>query len=332
MNLTTAHRLASEGRIAEATDFLRHAASTGDGNALAALAKHLLLHRPDLAREGIGAAGAAAKAGNGEAAHLLAVFIAAGVGFRADWQVALNALLHSAALGWTPAQRELQLLSGDSSTDWPQLRAKIDIPAWLRSPPARPLLAAPRIFTIANFASPAVCDWLIALSRPLMKPAMTYDPAGGGSHYETGRTNSACHIVLPHSDLVVAFIRSRMANATGLSLSWFEITTFLHYLPGETFTPHHDYLDDSLPGYVQEVAGHGQRILTFLLYLNDDFKGGETGFPLAGIRHKGRKGDALFFWNVHPDGRLDRQTLHAGLPPATGEKWLLSQWVRNRPA
>lgn len=331
MDLTPAHRLTAEGKVAEATDYLRRAASTGDGNALAALAKHLLLHRPDLAREGIGAAGAAAKAGNGEAAHLLAVFIAAGVGFKADWQVALNALLHSAELGWAPAQRELQLLSGDNSTDWRQVRARVDIPAWLRSPPARPLLAAPRIFTIANFASPAVCDWLIALSRPHMKPAMTYDPAGGGSHYEASRTNSACHIVLPHSDLVVAFIRSRMANATGLSLRWFEITTFLHYLPGQTFAPHHDYLDDSFPGYVGEVAHHGQRILTFLMYLNDDFEGGETEFPLAGIRHKGRKGDALFFWNVHSDGRLDHQSLHAGLPPTHGEKWLLSQWVRNKP-
>lgn len=331
MDLSPAHQLTAEGKVAEATDYLRRAASTGDGNALAALAKHLLLHRPDLAREGIGAAGAAAKAGNGEAAHLLAVFIAAGVGFKADWQVALNALLRSAELGWAPAQRELQLLSGDNSTDWRQLRARVDIPAWLRSPPARPLLAAPRIFTIANFASPAVCDWLIALSRPHMKPAMTYDPAGGGSHYEASRTNSACHVVLPHSDLVVAFIRSRMANGTGLSLGWFEITTFLHYLPGQTFAPHHDYLDDSFPGYVREVADHGQRILTFLMYLNDDFEGGETEFPLAAIRHKGRKGDALFFWNVHPDGRLDYQSLHAGLPPTHGEKWLLSQWVRNKP-
>jgi hypothetical protein len=126
-------------------------------------------------------------------------------------------------------------------------------------------------------------------------------------------------------------MRARMANATGVSLSGFEITTFLHYLPGQTFAPHHDYLDDSLPGYVREVADHGQRILTFLLYLNDDFAGGETEFPLAGIRHKGRKGDALFFWNVHPDGNLDRETLHAGLPPTHGEKWLLSQWVRNKP-
>ncbi|HEX5282101.1 MAG TPA: hypothetical protein VFW28_18630, partial [Micropepsaceae bacterium] len=260
MDVTPAHRLASEGRIAEATEFLRRAGATGNGDALAALAKHLLLHRPDLAREGLGAATAAVKAGNGEAAQLLSVFIAAGVGFKADWQVALNALLHSAELGWLPSHRELQLLSGDSGTDWPRLRAKVDIPAWLHSPPARPVLASPRIFAVEHFASPAVCDWLIALSRPHLRPAMTYDPAGGGTHYESGRTNSACHLVLPHSDLVVAFLRARMANAVKLSPSWFEITTVLHYQPGQTFAPHHDYLDDGLPGYVREVADHGQRV------------------------------------------------------------------------
>ena len=59
---------------------------------------------------------------------------------------------------------------------------------------------------------------------------------------------------------------------------------------------------------------------------------GETDFPLARTKYRGRKGDALFFWNVLPDGSVDRQTLHAGLPPTSGEKWLLSQWVRNRAA
>ena len=68
----------------------RRAGASGDGEALAALAKHLLIFRTDLAREGLSAANAAVRAGSGEAAHLLAVFIAAGVGFKADWQVALN--------------------------------------------------------------------------------------------------------------------------------------------------------------------------------------------------------------------------------------------------
>ena len=332
--LEIARKLESEGRIAEATDMFRRAGTSGDGEALAALARHLLIHRTDLAREGLAAASAAVRAGSGEAAHLLAVFIAAGVGFRADWQVALNALLHSAELGWAPAQRELALLAGEPAAgeNWNVLRNRIDVGAWIASPKARELRAAPRLLAVDRFAEPEVCDWLIELARPHLKPAMTYDPASGGTHYEAGRTNSACHLILPRSDLILALIRARMASATGLPAQFFEITTFLHYLPGQTFAPHHDYLDDSFPGYVDEVARHGQRVLTFLLYLNDDFEGGETGFPLVDFRHKGRKGDALFFWNLRADGGLDGQTLHAGLPPARGEKWLLSQWVRNKPA
>ena len=47
---------------------------------------------------------------------------------------------------------------------------------------------------------------------------------------------------------------------------------------------------------------------------------------------KGRTGDALMFGNVSENGAPDPMSLHAGLPPRSGEKWLLSQWVRNRHA
>jgi hypothetical protein len=47
-------------------------------------------------------------------------------------------------------------------------------------------------------------------------------------------------------------------------------------------------------------------------------------------RYRGRKGDAIFFWNVDPSGAPDKRTYHAGLAPTRGEKWLLSQWIRER--
>jgi hypothetical protein len=71
--------------------------------------------------------------------------------------------------------------------------------------------------------------------------------------------------------------------------------------------------------------------MTFLTYLNDDYEGGETDFPRIGYRYKGRRGDALYFVNVDGAGAPDYRTVHAGLPPASGTKWLLSQWVRSRP-
>jgi hypothetical protein len=132
------------------------------------------------------------------------------------------------------------------------------------------------------------------------------------------------------SDFVLLFLRARMAKITELPVDAMEAPAILHYLPGQEFLPHFDFLDTSSPGYAKDVAERGQRVLTFLLCLNDGYEGGETEFPVLGKRWKGRKGSALFFWNVEPDGMPDRRTAHAGLPPTRGEKWLLSQWIRLR--
>jgi prolyl 4-hydroxylase len=68
-----------------------------------------------------------------------------------------------------------------------------------------------------------------------------------------------------------------------------------------------------------------------LVWLNEDYQGGETHFPTAGLRLKGRRGDALLFRNTGPDGRRDPASGHAGLPVASGEKLIASRWIRERP-
>ena len=80
------------------------------------------------------------------------------------------------------------------------------------------------------------------------------------------------------------------------------------------------------------LAGEAnQRILTVLVYLNDDYEGGETLFVRTGLRFKGRSGDALLFRNALPDGRADELSQHAGLPVVAGEKFIASRWIRARP-
>src|SRR4051812_43938092 len=88
--LHEAANLEAAGRLDEAVAALRRAAATGHPSALLALGKHIVVHLPECGREAYIATTAAAKAGNGEAAHLLAVF--AGVGFPPNWQTALDRL------------------------------------------------------------------------------------------------------------------------------------------------------------------------------------------------------------------------------------------------
>lgn len=41
-----------------------------------------------------------------------------------------------------------------------------------------------------------------------------------------------------------------------------------------------------------------------------------------------RKGDALLFFNLNPDGTTDSVSLHGGCPVIKGEKWSATKWIR----
>lgn len=264
---------------------------------------------------------AAADAGDAGAAHRLAVLTAIGLGLPQDWAGALARLTQAAGLGHPAAGRELALLSGPSG---------IDLAAWLTPPPPRMLSPGPAIFAIEGFLSHAVCDWLKDRATAMAEPALVYDPETGEGRREGVRTNAAAQFDLERMDVVLAVVRERIARAAGLPVPGLEWTQVLHYAVGQTFDWHVDWLDPATPGYAADLAARGQRIATFLVYLNDDFEGGETAFEAGGLRHRGRKGDALMWANTLPDGSIDRRTRHAGLPPTRGEKWLLSQWLRGR--
>ena len=189
----------------------------------------------------------------------------------------------------------------------------------------------PRIESIPAFAPPAACDWLIAQARDRLSRATIYDRVTGGSTEDERRTNSQCDLDVGQLGVLTFVLRARIAAITGRPERAMEIPKVLHYSPGETFAAHFDYLDPQEPAYAAELAARGQRILTFLIYLNDGFGGGETAFPLIDVAHKGAKGDALLFANVDAAGNPDEDTMHAGMPPTSGEKWIFSQWIRERP-
>jgi prolyl 4-hydroxylase len=122
-----------------------------------------------------------------------------------------------------------------------------------------------------------------------------------------------------------------MAAACGIPWTHMEPPAVLHYDVGEQIKDHYDFVDPDSRNYQQLLREQGERVVTFLLYLNDDYTGGETGFPELGFTHKGTRGAGLYFRNAGPDGKPDKQMLHSGRPPLTGEKWIVSQFIRSIP-
>ena len=121
-------------------------------------------------------------------------------------------------------------------------------------------------------------------------------------------------------DVVSEVLRTRIAFATRLPVAVFEPPQILRYEVGQEFVPHYDFLDSDSNGFREELAARGQRIATFLIYLNEDFEGGETAFPSIGLQCRARTGDAIFWANVDRQNEPDPLTLHAGMPPTSGEK------------
>jgi hypothetical protein len=296
-------------------------------------------------RQVIEKAESAARDGSGEASRVLAILAATGMGLPHDLNAALQHLQDAAERGHASAQAELAALAGDwlladeilsgrkeRSEAWGRLRAAVDVAAWLRLAPLTEISAQPRIAVVDRFISTPACDWLIRAARPHLKQAQIFDNPTGGRRDDGRRNNSAAELHLSCMDTVVAFLRARIAALAKVPLAWLnaESCQIMHYKVGEEFVPHYDFLDVSYPGLARDVADNGQRALTLLIYLNEDYEDGQTAFPALGRSFRGRKGDALLFWNVADDGTPDRRTLHAGTPPTRGEKWLLSQWIRRR--
>ena len=261
---------------------------------------------------------AAVETGDSAATHRLAVLTAMGLGVPQDWPRALALLEQAAEAGFEPAHAERSLLG------------QVDLARWLTPPAPRALMTAPPVLAMENFLDAAVCDWMRERAEAGMAPAMVYDPATGAARQEDVRTNHAAQLDLSRMDVVTALVRERIARAAGLPIPGLEWTQVLRYAVGQTFDWHVDWLDPALPGYADDLRRRGQRIATCLVYLNDDYEGGETAFEAGNLRWRGRKGDALMWANTLPDGSIDRRTRHAGLPPTSGEKWVLSQWLRGR--
>lgn len=268
----------------------------------------------------------AAEQGSAPACERMAVLCGAGACRPQDWSQAMHWLRKAAELGLASAVEQLALLAAGPSGE----ERSFDLQAWLTLPPKQVLCEAPRLRSFAGFVPPGVCRWLVARARERLVRARTYDVQSGAGVVAESRTNLEADFNIVQADMVLTVLRARIGMATGLPPAVMELSKVLHYTVGQQFAPHFDFLEADAQGLASELQVRGQRLVTFLIYLNDDFDGGETEFHAIGLRHRGRPGDALMFANVDPAGQPDRRTLHAGRPPTRGEKWLFSQWIRDR--
>lgn len=316
--LTLAAQHDAAGRYDEAINALARGTGAGDLTCKTQLGKRLLAgdRAPALPPEGARFLQEAALQGEPEAAARIAALTALGLYCKQSWQEALRWLTVAAERHWQPAQEQLIAL-GDIASEWTSLSR-------------RDLSADPRICALDSFITPAVCDWIITRARGRLTRARVYDPVNRQDVIGQTRTNSVANFGLADVEVLDVLLQAKMSRACEVPMNHMEAPAVLCYEPGEEASDHYDFVNPAIPDYAGEIARNGQRVVTFLVYLNDEYEGGETSFPTLGFSHKGRRGQGLFFVNAHADMQPDLRMLHAGRPPTRGVKWIVSQFIRSR--
>ncbi len=307
-----AESLAAAGQTAEALAILEDLASAGNAEGMFTLgvwlatgervARDLARARDLFAR--------AAEGGLPNAAIIHTNFRASGVGGSADWSGAL-ADLRRLARGFLPARQQLLLIS--------DMKISSD-GAPLNSPKGELISHSPHVELFRDLFSPTECDYLAAAAQPLLRPSIVVDPVSGKQVRNPIRTSDGAVFTWALENPAIHALNRRIAVASGTEVARGEPLQVLRYLPGQQYRTHLD-----------AIAGFdNQRSMTMLVYLNNDYEGGETRFVSTGLDVRGRKGDGILFRNVDRDGRPDNDSAHAGLPVTSGTKLIASRWIRER--
>ncbi|XP_010531793.1 PREDICTED: probable prolyl 4-hydroxylase 6 [Tarenaya hassleriana] len=199
----------------------------------------------------------------------------------------------------------------------------------------------PRAFLYKGFLSDEECDHLITLAKDKLEKSMVVDDSGEDMESEI-RTSSGMFLSR-RQDEVVANIEGRLSAWTFLPEENGESIQVLRYEYGQKYETHHDFFID------KANLKFGHRVATVLMYLSNVEMGGETVFPLSeaktsqpkddswsecakkGYAVKPWKGDALLFFNLHPNGTSDASSLHGSCPVIEGEKWSATKWIHVQP-
>lgn len=252
----------------------------------------------------------ALQAGHGKAAFLHAYFLANGIGGCVDWPQALR-IIGKLADSDPAASRQLGLLS-DMSLN------QSGMPIHIAN--GQMLSASPHVYLFSGFLKCAEAAYVRDLAAPSLQPSMVVEPRTGQLIRNPIRRSDDAMFGVFNEDLVISAINKRIAVLSATLPEQGEPLIVLRYERGGEYRAHSDAL----------TGTDNQRIATVILYLNSDYKGGETRFVETGLTVRGQVGDALLFRNVTSQGRPDALSRHAGLPIVDGVKWIATRWIRER--
>jgi len=173
-----------------------------------------------------------------------------------------------------------------------------------------------------NFITSEECDEIIKLASDGFEKSKTL-----GTDIEGYRV--AFSTWIKNDEPISIKLKQITSEETGIPIENMETIHVVKYEVGGEYKDHQDFFHPGEPYYDDCMSRGGQRIKSVLFYLNNEFEGGETNFPMKGIKVKPVKSKAIIWDNINEDGTLDYESIHAGLPVISGFKYIATIWIRE---
>jgi prolyl 4-hydroxylase len=177
-----------------------------------------------------------------------------------------------------------------------------------------------------NFLSYEVCDRIIKLSKDIIEESQVY--SGDINKYDD-KHRSSYHGWLDDSNVYIYNISKDVAKLTNTDIDKQEALQVVKYNSGGFFNNHYDPCvgNKEYCKRMTEQYDGNDRLYTFIIYLNDDYTGGETIFPIINKVIKPEKGKAVLFQNIDHNGKIIKEALHRGSEIKSGTKYLCNKWI-----
>jgi prolyl 4-hydroxylase len=123
------------------------------------------------------------------------------------------------------------------------------------------------------------------------------------------------------------------AEFTGVPVTHQEETQIVSYKAGGMYTEHYDGCVDTKGKEfcINSYGSAGDRLATLLVYINDNYTGGQTRFTKLGFSVTPELGKGILFYNIDKDERIIVESEHTGTKVINGNKWIATKWVHIRP-
>ena len=184
-----------------------------------------------------------------------------------------------------------------------------------------------QIYLIEDFLSEAECQEIIEMGQKQLRPSkLTLDDIE--SSYRTSQT---CDLGLMNNPFI-GVIDKKIYDALGIPQEFSEVTQLQKYEIGQEFKQHTDYFKPNTKEFEMNGLTNGNRTWTFMIYLNNVPRGGGTHFYAINKTIIPRRGMAVVWNSLYPNGEVNPDTLHSGLPIEEGQKYVITKWFRERPS